>query len=108
MERGALRPRGDLTTAFSDCVFCGLRPRPSKLRSRGRGDSAFATFLLLLGGKMLDETVGTRAEGKSLQSVHDRVLLGTNIAPTSLDSSVAARAEVERIPRDGPFAFPLK
>ncbi|CAL2255600.1 unnamed protein product [Prunus armeniaca] len=57
---------------------------------------------------MLDETAGARAEGKSLRSVHDRVLLGTNIAPTSLDSSVAAWAEAERIPRDGPFAFPLK
>ncbi|CAL2247196.1 unnamed protein product [Prunus armeniaca] len=57
---------------------------------------------------MLEETVGARAEGKSLQSVHDRDLLGTNIAPASLDSSVAAWAEVERIPRDGPFAFPLK
>ncbi|CAL2259840.1 unnamed protein product [Prunus armeniaca] len=34
-------------------------------------------------GGMLDEMVGARAEGKSLQSVHDRNLLGTNIAPTS-------------------------
>ncbi|CAL2257628.1 unnamed protein product [Prunus armeniaca] len=73
------------------------------LRSRGDSTTAFQTE-----GEMLDETVGARALGKSLQSVYDRVLLGTNIAPTSLDSSVAARAEVERIPRDGPFAFPLK
>ncbi|CAL8988483.1 unnamed protein product [Prunus brigantina] len=29
----------------------------------------------------------------------------TNIAPTSLDSSVAAWAEAEWIPRDGLFAF---
>ncbi|CAL2277545.1 unnamed protein product [Prunus armeniaca] len=57
---------------------------------------------------MLDETVGARAEGKSLQSVHDRDLFGKNIAPTSLDSSVTAWAKVERIPRDGSFAFPLK
>ncbi|CAL9011534.1 unnamed protein product, partial [Prunus brigantina] len=41
-------------------------------------------------------------------SIYDRDLLGTNIAPTSLDSSVAAWAEVEWIPRDGPFAFLLK
>ncbi|CAL8176137.1 unnamed protein product [Prunus armeniaca] len=54
---------------------------------------------------MLDETVGARAERKSLQSVYDCDLLGTNIAPTSLDSSVATWAEAERIPRDGPFAI---
>ncbi|CAL2276225.1 unnamed protein product [Prunus armeniaca] len=35
-------------------------------------------------------------------------LLGTNIAPTSLDSSVAAWAEAEWIPRDGHSAFPSK
>ncbi|CAL2228752.1 unnamed protein product [Prunus armeniaca] len=35
--------------SFSDRVFYSLRPRPLKLRLRGRGDSAFATFLLLLG-----------------------------------------------------------
>ncbi|CAL9012466.1 unnamed protein product [Prunus brigantina] len=34
--------------------------------------------------------------------------LGTNIAPTSLDSSVAAWAEAEWIPRDGSFSFLLK
>ncbi|CAL2239608.1 unnamed protein product [Prunus armeniaca] len=73
------------------------------LRSCGDSIIAFQTE-----GEMLDETAGARVEGKSLQSVHDRVLLGTNIAPTSLDSSVAAWAEAERIPRDGPFAFPLK
>ncbi|CAL8119374.1 unnamed protein product [Prunus armeniaca] len=38
--------------SFSDRVFYGLRPRPSKLRSRGRGDSAFVAFLLLLGGRI--------------------------------------------------------
>ncbi|CAL9004111.1 unnamed protein product [Prunus brigantina] len=49
-----------------------------------------------------------QAERKSLRSVYDRDLLGTNIAPTSLDSSVAAWAEAEWIPRDGPFAVLLK
>ncbi|CAL2228142.1 unnamed protein product [Prunus armeniaca] len=48
MERGALRSHGDSTTAFQ------------------------------IEGEMLNETVGARAEGKSLQSVYDRVLLGTN------------------------------
>ncbi|CAL9020585.1 unnamed protein product [Prunus brigantina] len=38
----------------------------------------------------------------------DRVLLGTNIAPTSLDSSVAVWVEAEWIPRDGLSVFPLK
>ncbi|CAL8133616.1 unnamed protein product [Prunus armeniaca] len=71
MERGALRPRGDLTTASLGRVFYGLRPRPSILRSRGREDFAFE-------GEMLDEMVGARAAEKSLQSVHDRDLLGTN------------------------------
>ncbi|CAL8988546.1 unnamed protein product, partial [Prunus brigantina] len=40
-----------------------------------------------------------------LAPFNGRVLLGTNIAPTSLDSSVVAWAEAEWIPRDGPFAF---
>ncbi|CAL2239075.1 unnamed protein product [Prunus armeniaca] len=57
---------------------------------------------------MPDEIVGARTERKSLQSVYYRDLLGTNIAPSSLDSSVAAWAEAEWIPRDGPFAFLLK
>ncbi|CAL8993885.1 unnamed protein product, partial [Prunus brigantina] len=52
--------------------------------------------------------VDARAERKSLRSVYDRDLLGTNIAPTSLDSSVVAWVEAEWIPRDGPFAFLLK
>ncbi|CAL9001141.1 unnamed protein product, partial [Prunus brigantina] len=39
--------------------------------------------------------LGAMAERKSLRSVHDCDLLGTNIAPTSLDSSVTALAEAE-------------
>ncbi|CAL9012921.1 unnamed protein product [Prunus brigantina] len=39
--------------------------------------------------------------------LYDCDLLGTNIAPTSLDSSVVGWAEAEWIPRDGPFAFLL-
>ncbi|CAL8112909.1 unnamed protein product [Prunus armeniaca] len=93
MERGALRSRGDSITAFQTVSFAAFG---LGLQNCGREE-----------GEMLDKKAGARAEGKSLQSVHDRVLLGTNIAPTSLDSSVAAWAEAERIPRDGPFAFPL-
>ncbi|CAL9012338.1 unnamed protein product [Prunus brigantina] len=56
---------------------------------------------------MPTETWPFQAERKSLRSVYDRDILGTNIAPTSLDSSVAAWAEAEWIPKDGPFAFLL-
>ncbi|CAL2229924.1 unnamed protein product [Prunus armeniaca] len=53
-------------------VFYGLRLRPIIPRSRGQEDCAFK-------GEMPNETVGARAERKSLQSVYDRDLLGTNI-----------------------------
>ncbi|CAL8992007.1 unnamed protein product, partial [Prunus brigantina] len=60
-------------------------------------------------GKMLDKTRPfppiNRCHGREEVPSGDRVLLGTNIAPTSLDSSVAAWPEAEWIPRDGPFAF---
>ncbi|CAL9000787.1 unnamed protein product, partial [Prunus brigantina] len=47
-----------------------------------------------------------RCRGREEASSHGRVLFGTNIAPTSLDSSVAAWVEAEWIPRDGLCAFP--
>ncbi|CAL8992056.1 unnamed protein product, partial [Prunus brigantina] len=59
------------------------------------------------GDEVRVEDAGARAERKSLRSVsfYDRVLLGTNIALISLDSSVAAWVEAEWIPRDGLSAF---
>ncbi|CAL9017897.1 unnamed protein product [Prunus brigantina] len=61
--------------------------------------------------KMLDKTwlfpPINRCYGRGKVPSSDLVLLGTNIAPTSLDSSVVAWAEAEWIPRDGPFAFSL-
>ncbi|CAL8076831.1 unnamed protein product [Prunus armeniaca] len=108
MGRGTLRPRGDLTTASSGVSFTAFG---FGLQHCGREIERILPLQLSFcfqEGEMLDETVGARAERKSPQSAYDRDLLGTNIAPTSLDSSVADRAEAERIPRDGPFAFPLK
>ncbi|CAL9012135.1 unnamed protein product [Prunus brigantina] len=46
-----------------------------------------------------------KCHGREEVPSYDRDLLGTNIAPTSLDSSVAAWAEAEWIPRDGLFAL---
>ncbi|CAL8152667.1 unnamed protein product [Prunus armeniaca] len=66
--------------SFFGRVFYGLRLRPSKLRSRGREDSE---------GEMLNETIGTRTERKSLQSVYDRDLLGTNITVDELQKKVS-------------------
>ncbi|CAL8993784.1 unnamed protein product, partial [Prunus brigantina] len=40
-----------------------------------------------------------RCQGREEAPSHGRVLLGTNIAPTSLDSSVTAWVEAEWIPR---------
>ncbi|CAL9020641.1 unnamed protein product, partial [Prunus brigantina] len=63
-------------------------------------------------GKMLDKTQPfpfmNRCPGREEVPFYDRDLLGTNIAPTSLDSSVAAWVEAEWIPRDGLSAFPRK
>ncbi|CAL8993115.1 unnamed protein product, partial [Prunus brigantina] len=44
-------------------------------------------------------------QGREEAPSHGRVLLGTNIAPTSLDSSATAWVEAEWIPRDGLSAF---
>ncbi|CAL9018600.1 unnamed protein product [Prunus brigantina] len=75
---------------------------------RGKWVVKSAFGIVKHGGVTPINPVGARAERKSLRSVYDRDLLGTNIAPTSLDSSVTAWAEAEWIPRDGPFAFLLK
>ncbi|CAL9025317.1 unnamed protein product [Prunus brigantina] len=73
------------------------------------GRSWLCICLMFEEGKMLDKTRSfppiNRCRGREEVPSGDRVLLGTNIAPTSLDSSVAAWAEAEWIPRDGPFAF---
>ncbi|CAL2239373.1 unnamed protein product [Prunus armeniaca] len=108
MGRGILRPRGDLTTASSAVFFTAFG-----FGLQRRGQEAERILPLQLSfcfqeGEMLDESVGARVERKSPQSAYDRDLLGTNIAPTSLDSSVVAWAEAERIPRDVPFALPPK
>ncbi|CAL2238761.1 unnamed protein product [Prunus armeniaca] len=49
-----------------------------------------------------------KCHGREEVPSDDRDLLGTNIASTSLDSSVATWAEAEWIPRDGLFVFPSK
>ncbi|CAL9005384.1 unnamed protein product [Prunus brigantina] len=46
-----------------------------------------------------------RCQGREETNSHGRVLLGTNIAPTSLDSSATAWVEAEWIPRDGLCLF---
>ncbi|CAL2247111.1 unnamed protein product [Prunus armeniaca] len=108
MGRGTLRPRGDLTIASSAMSFTAFSLGLQYSDLEAERILPLQLFFCSQEGEMLDETVGARAERKSLQSVYDRDLLGTNIAPTSLDSSIVASAEAERIARDGPFAFPLK
>ncbi|CAL2229741.1 unnamed protein product [Prunus armeniaca] len=78
MGRGTLRPRGDLTTASSAVSFMAFG---FGLRHCGREAERYLPlqfFFCSQEGEMLDETVGARAERKSLQSVYDRDLLGTN------------------------------
>ncbi|CAL9012228.1 unnamed protein product [Prunus brigantina] len=64
--------------------------------NRGKWVVKSAFGIVKHGGMTPINPVGARAERKSLRSVYDRDLLGTNIAPTSLDSSVAAWAGVGR------------
>ncbi|CAL2229734.1 unnamed protein product [Prunus armeniaca] len=98
MGCGTLRPRGDLTTASSAVSFTAFGFGLASLPHCGRKAERILPlqfFFCSQEGEMLDETVGARAKRKSLQSVYDLDLLGTNIAPTSLDSSVATWVEAE-------------
>ncbi|CAL8136588.1 unnamed protein product [Prunus armeniaca] len=108
MGRGTLRLRGDLTIVFSAVSFTAFGFVLKYCGCEAERILRLQFFFCFQEGEMPNETVGAKTERKSFQSVNDRDLLGTNIAPTSLYSSVVAWAEVEWIPRDGPFAFLLK
>ncbi|CAL2230065.1 unnamed protein product [Prunus armeniaca] len=97
-----------LNGAWDPEATCLLRHSASAYNTAVARIMPLQLFFCFQEGEKPNETVGARAEMKSLQSVNDRDLLGTNIAPTSLDSSVAAWAEAEWISRDGAFAFLLK
>ncbi|CAL8993181.1 unnamed protein product, partial [Prunus brigantina] len=97
------RPRGHARTRdvlILDAVrLCAGVPARSTVRS----------YDILMNGFSLQSTTTPRKVCKGIEiSSYDRDLLGTNIAPTSLDSSVAAWAEAKWISWDGLFAFPLK
>ncbi|CAL2240324.1 unnamed protein product [Prunus armeniaca] len=108
MGRGTLRPRGDLTTVSSAVSFTAFSFGLQYCGREAERILPLQLFFCFQEGEMPNKTVGARTERKSIQSVYDRDLLGTNIAPTSLDSSVAAWVKAEWIPRGGPFAFLLK
>ncbi|CAL9020996.1 unnamed protein product [Prunus brigantina] len=95
-------PRDDLVNISLGraCVFLGLGPRS---HLRGRGNRALASFPSLSANKG-HQNVALRPR-RGLFGHDGRDLLGTNIAPLSLDSSAAVWVEAEWIPRDRPLAF---
>ncbi|CAL8095936.1 unnamed protein product [Prunus armeniaca] len=81
MGSGTLRPRGALTIASSVVSFTAFGFGFQYCGCEAERILPLQLFFCFQEGEMLNETVGAKTERKSLQSVYDRDLLGTNIAP---------------------------
>ncbi|CAL2265137.1 unnamed protein product [Prunus armeniaca] len=78
MGCGTLRPCGDLTTVSSAVSFTVFGFGLQYYGREAERILPLQLFFCFQEGEMLNETVGARTERKSLQSVYDRDLLGTN------------------------------
>ena len=95
MGRGTPRPRGDLTTVSSAVSFTVFGFGLQYCGREAERILPLQLFFCFQEGEMPNETVGVRAERKSLQLVYDRDLLGTNTSKTQWDKNLDERKRVQ-------------